>query len=205
MKGFKQKLSDIKNENDLATLASEAIDDINHADSLPKKIEMLLDAGLTEYGLVDGEPWFWDLVYRETVYHLRAAQIILERIDILHIKYDDETIFEFLQSEIDFYDFNSEYRVRLFLLLGAYANSVDRLKISDNLYREMFDDEIHYSNSIDIMKDSRPLQLDYRIFKNTDFYDWCVEMEEQQDGYYGCWHMHIFDKKTKIKIAAYNC
>ena len=76
--------------------------------------------------------------------------------------------------------------------------------MSENLYREMFSNDIVYSGATDISKGSLPLQLNHRIFKNTDFYDWCVEMEEQVSGYYGCWHMHIFDKESKIKIATYH-
>ena len=204
MEKFKQKLSNAKSEEELAKLAYEALIDMEHANVLTKKIEMLLDAGLTECGLVDDEPWFWMLLYTETIHHLQATQIILEKIDILHVKCDDETIFEVLQSKIDYYDFNSDYLVRLFLLLGAYLDSIDNLKMSDNLYPEMFDDEIHYSGSINIREGSLPLQLNHKIFKNTDFYDWCVEMEEQVSGCYGCWHMHIFDKNSKIKIATYH-
>ena len=204
MKDFEQRLIKAKTEGALSKLAYEVLDDYEHIDLIAKKIEMLLDAGLSEFGFVDGEPWFWVLIYRETESHLQAAKIILERIDILKIKDDGETIFEYLQSKIDYYNYNSDYLVRLFLLFGAYLESVKGLTISENLYREMFSNDIVYSGAIDISKGSLPLQLNHKIFNNTDFYDWCVEMEEQVSGYYGCWHMHIFDKKSKIKIATYH-
>ena len=112
---------------------------------------------------------------------------------------------EFLQSKVDYSDYNSDYIVRLFLLLGAYSDSIATLKMSENLYQEMFDEETNYCGAIDIHKESSPIQLDHKVFKNTNFYDWCIEMEEQKNGYYGCWHMHIFDKKSKVKIATYHC
>ena len=205
MENFNQRLANAKNTDELAKLAYDALDDIEHANILTDKIKLLLDAGLTEYGLVDGEPWFWVLIYRETAQHLQVAKFILEKINILHIKYDDETMLEFLQSKVDYSDYNSDYIVRLFLLLGAYSNSIANLKMSGNLYQEMFGEEIIYSGAIDIHKESSPIQLDHKVFKNTNFYDWCIEMEEQIKGYYGCWHMHIFDKKSKIKIATYHC
>ena len=115
MKNFKQRLANAQSTEELAKLAYEALDDIEHSNILTDKIKLLLDAGLTEYGLVDGEPWFWVLLYRETKSHLQATKIILERIDILKIEYDEETIFEFLQSKNSSLILNSPFSILYFI------------------------------------------------------------------------------------------
>ena len=55
MKNFKQRLATAQSTEELAKLAYEALDDIEHANILTDKIKLLLDAGLTEHGLVDAK------------------------------------------------------------------------------------------------------------------------------------------------------
>lgn len=203
MKKFKKRLSKAKTQGDLATLAGSVLEESRRKNDTTEKMRLLLDAGLSEYGYVDGDLWFWDLLYIETPQNLKVAKVILDRIDILKVKYDDETVFEVLQSKIDYYDFKSDYLVRLFLLFCAYMGEVKGLKMSEDLYPEMFDEEIHFSGAIDIRAGSQPLQLTREIFKDIFRYDWCIEMEEQRNYQHGCWTMHIFDKLSKIEIATY--
>ncbi len=70
--------------------------------------------------------------------------------------------------------------------------------MSENLFKEMFE-SVYRS----ILDGNTKLDLTPEIFKDIERYDFCVEMDEQKQGYYGCWKLHIFDKKSKIEVASY--
>ena len=205
MKNFIHKLETAKQDGQLAKLADEVLTEQSDYSMLPVQMEMLIEAGLSENDTYEGEPWFWWLMYcHETKYHLSAAKIIFEWLDIFKIKCDGENFFEFLQSKIDYSDYDSPYLVKLFLLSCAYVDSVSGLKMVENLYPEMFERDINYAGSVDLRENSKPFKLDASIFKDVDRFDFCVEMEEQKPGYYGCWHMFIYDKKSKLVVARYH-
>ena len=73
--------------------------------------------------------------------------------------------------------------------------------MNKNLYPEMFSSGIQYTSTFDLHEGSRPLKPDYKVFRNFENIDFCIEMTEQERGYYGCWKMHIFDKKSKLELA----
>ena len=101
------------------------------------------------------------------------------------------------------YDYYSNpFVVRLYLLCLSYMPEENTIiTMSSNLYPEMFTNYINYASAINLREGSKPLALDYTVFHNFEKIDFCIEMTEQVKGYYGCWKMHIFDKKTKLELA----
>lgn len=91
--------------------------------------------------------------------------------------------------------------VKLFLLCASYMEKVEGLVMKTDIYHKMLHG--YYVSSYDINEGEKPLELTFKVFRNFENIDFCIEMLEQEKGYYGCWKMHIFDKESKIKIAGY--
>ena len=96
------------------------------------------------------------------------------------------------------------FKKPLFLLCLAYTDEkFELMKMNENLYPEMFDECTMYTSIMFVKEPENPLKLDYKVFRDFENIDFCIEMLEQKLGYYGCWKMHIFDKKSKLEIAVY--
>lgn len=177
---FEERLFQSKSKRDLAVLAYDCIwSDHEEYHLLPYRISRLLDAGIDINDFAcDDEPWTWELLFTPTKYHLKAAKIIFERNGVPDAVCDGESFFDYLNSAIRFDSYSNSYRVRLFLLVCAYMeNSPSCLKMMND-------------NNVEILK-------------YIDKFDYCVEFEKQASGFYGCWKMHIFDRKSKIEVAQY--
>ena len=205
---FESKLSHAQTPEALAELAAELIED-----SLEKKptalkvflkqLEVLLDKGIDPNMTIDNTTFIYDLQYGYTRYHLDAAKMIFDRCGLPTVL-DDEglTFMQYIRSKMDYNYFGCDYIVKLYLLCCAYdtTGEPNGLTFRKHLYAEMFDPHKCYISAIDA---ETPLTLSPAIFKNIHRYEHTVEMKKQKRGYYGCWALHIFDKKTRIEVATY--
>ena len=134
---------------------------------------------------------------------MKTARLIFDRFGLPTVKDDGgKTLLEWIESKVMYNYYNDDFTVKLYLLCLSYTDGENELlKMSENLYPEMFSDGIQYTSTFDLHKGSLPLKLDYKLFRNFENIDFCIEMTEQVKGYYCCWKMHIFDKKTKLELA----
>ena len=139
-----------------------------------------------------------------TDYHLEVARLIFDRCGLPVAKCDGETFFDWFEGKVLYNYYDCDFVVKLFLLCLSYVDKEDELmKMNANLYPEMFDECTMYTSIMFVKEPENPLKLDYKVFRDFENIDFCIEMLEQKLGYYGCWKMHIFDKKSKLEIAVY--
>ena len=204
---FETRLKRINDKQSLAQLAYDVLeasmDYKPQAKLLYGRFEKMLDKGLDINTTVDEMSCVWDIQYGYTDYHLKTARLIFDRCGLPASDCDRESFLGWIQTKVDYDCYNCDYLVRLFLLCSSYMDKVDGLVMKDDIYYEMMDDCYCYTSRQDIKEGSNPMELSYKIFRQIENIDYCVETTEQEFGYYGCWKMHIFDKKSKIKIASY--
>ena len=204
---FKSRLAQANDKESIAQLAFEIIEDSlanrQKSKTLHSRFEKLLDKGLDiniphkEY---DGGSCIWGIQYGYTDYHLKTARLIFDRCGLPSVIDDGgETFFQWIEGKVMYNYFDSYFLVRLFLLCLSYMDSYDLIKFETNVYQKMLDGL--YISSFDLRDGDGPLKLDLSFLRDYKNIDFCIEMEEQKQGYYGCWKMHIYHKKSRIKIA----
>lgn len=204
---FVKRLEEANDKQSLAQLAYDVLEDsknnIPQAKLLYSRFEKMLDKGLDINIVIDEATCIFDLQYGYTNYHLKTARLIFDRCGLPTVKDDGgETLFDWIESKVMYNYYRSSFVVKLYLLCLSYMPKENTIiTMSSNLYPEMFTNYINYTSAIDLREGSKPLALDYTVFRNFEKIDFCIEMTEQVKGYYGCWKMHIFDKKTKLELA----
>ena len=204
---FVKRLEEANDKQSLAQLAEDVLEQSlnnkSQAKSLYNRFEKMLDKGLDINVIVDEATCIFDLQYGYTNYHLKTARLIFDRCGLPTVKDDGgKTLLEWIESKVMYNYYNDDFTVKLYLLCLSYTDGENELlKMNENLYPEMFSDGIQYTSTFDLHKGSQPLKRDYKLFRNFENIDFCIEMTEQVKGYYGCWKMHIFDKKTKLELA----
>lgn len=204
---FEKRLEEANDNQSLAQLAEDVLEQSpnnkSQAKLLYNRFEKMLDKGLDINTVVDEISCISLIQYGFTDYHLKTARLIFDRFGLPTVKDDGgKTLLEWIESKVMYNYYNDDFTVKLYLLCLSYTDGENELlKMSENLYPEMFSDGIQYTSTFDLHKGSKPLKLDYKLFRNFEKIDFCIEMTEQVKGYYGCWKMHIFDKKTKLELA----
>ena len=204
---FEKRLEEANDKQSLAQLAEDVLEQSlnnkSQAKLLYNRFEKMLDKGLDINTVVDEISCISLIQYGFTDYHLKTARLIFDRFGLPTVKDDGgKTLLEWIESKVMYNYYNDDFTVKLYLLCLSYTDGENELlKMSENLYPEMFSDGIQYTSTFDLHKGSKPLKLDYKLFRNFEKIDFCIEMTEQVKGYYGCWKMHIFDKKTKLELA----
>ena len=205
---FSAKLAQASSPFLLAQLTEEMIedsfgkeDDVPALEAFLEQISLLLDAGLDPNVVVDEVSCIWELQYGYTRYHLDAAKRIFDRCGLPTVLDDDMcTFFGYIRSKLDYNYYNCEYLVKLYLLCCAYTAEETGLQFSPNLYAKMFDPLGDFTS---VREGDVPLHLTPEIFKDIHRFDFSVEMLPQEKNCYGCWRLHIFEKESKIEVAAY--
>ena len=204
---FEKRLEEANDKQSLAQLAEDVLEQSlnnkSQAKLLYNRFEKMLDKGLDINTVVDEISCISLIQYGFTDYHLKTARLIFDRFGLPTVKDDGgKTLLEWIESKVMYNYYNDDFTVKLYLLCLSYTDGENELlKMSENLYPEMFSDGIQYTSTFDLHKGSQPLKRDYKLFRNFENIDFCIEMTEQVKGYYGCWKMHIFDKKTKLELA----
>ena len=198
---FENKLSLCVNEKEITILADEVFEKINDGleITLAKSfVQQLLDKGLNPAGQPeDNDPWICinSLAYAYNDDVLDIARMIFEKCGV------PEDFYSFIGTKVDYNYYNVPYVVKLYLLASAYLWETQEtyIKMSDNLYEEMFNP---LSSYISLRPEHKKLTLTPTIFKEIEKYDFSVEMLEQEIGQ-PKWVIHIFDKESKIEVARY--
>lgn len=204
---FEKRLKEANDKQSLAQLAEDVLErslnNKSQAKLLYNRFEKMLDKGLNINTVVDETSCISLIQYGYTDYHLKTARLIFDRCGLPSVKEDgEETMLEWIESKVMYNYYNEDFTVKLYLLCLSYKEGENEtVKMNKNLYPEMFNNGIQYTSTLDLREGIIPLDLDYTIFRNFENIDFCVEMIEQVKGYYGCWKMHIFDKKTKLELA----
>lgn len=209
---FTEKLSQAQTPEALAELANELIEDslgkkVTALKAFLKQFDLLLDKGLDPNVLIEGNSCIDALQYGYSPYHLDAAKMVFERYGLPTVLGDMGLSFiQEVRAKLDYNYYDSEFVTKLYLLCCAYDTSGEEtgLTFSDKLYPEMFHPFQVFISAYDLEEDSVSLTLSPAIFKDIHRFDHAVEMEEQKEGYFSCWRLHIFDKKTKIEVAVYH-
>lgn len=198
---FENKLSLCSNEKDITVLADEVFDAINDGldIALAKSfIVQLLDndfnpAEQTE----ENDDWICinSLAYAYKDEALEIAKMIFDKCGV------PLAFYSFIASKIDYNYYNVPYVVKLYLLASAYLWQTEEtyIKMSENLYAEMFDPMSDYTS---LQSDCKKLTLTPDIFKEIEKFDFSAEMLEQEIGH-PKWIIHIFEKESKIEVARY--
>lgn len=211
---FEQRLSEATTPEILAKLASDImeksfdIDVFNEEDAqrLYGQFKILIDKDLDPTIEVDDYSVMSFLEYGYADCHLDIAKLIFEKLGMPIVKdFDDEyrPFYKWIRTKVDYDEYSSEYSVKLYLLCLAYCPPEEYIHFSENLYKEMFEDNMNYVSYHNVSEESKPLKLTQEIFKDIHRFDYTIEMLRQEEGKYGCWRLHIFDKKTKIEVATY--
>ena len=198
---FESKLNMCKTARDIAVLADEIFEEINDGldISLAKVfVQQLIDKGLNpSVPPEDNDPWICinGLAYAYNDEVLDIARMIFEKCGV------PLEFYSFLGAKIDFNYYNEPYVVKLYLLASAYIwkNEETYIKMSDNLYEEMFKPLGTYTS---LHSECKKLTLTPDIFKEIENYDFSVEMLEQELSQ-PKWKIHIFDRNSKIEVASY--
>lgn len=198
---FENKLSLCKTEKDITVLADEVFKEmIEGLDiSLAKSfVQQLLDRGLNPAEQPeDNDPWISikSFAYMYNDEALDIARMIFEKCGV------PLDFYSFIRMKVDYNYYNEPYVVKLYLLASAYLWESEEtyLKMSENLYEEMFDPLAGYTC---LEPECKKLTLTPAIFKKIEKYDFSVEMLEQEFCH-PKWVLHIFDKKSKIEVARY--
>lgn len=197
---FDIRLSQCAGEKDITILASDVFEaicdglDIALAKSF---VQQLLEKGLNSKGQIEeNDDWICinDLAYADNDDVLAIARMIFDKCGV------PSEFYSFIGAKIDYDYYNVSHVVKLYLLASAYLWETEEtyIKMSDNLYEEMFTSHCYTS----LQKDCKKLTLTPAIFKEIEKYDFCVEMLEQEI----CIPkrvIHIFDKESKIEVARY--
>ena len=205
---FEKRLAEATDKDSLAQLAYDVIeascDNKPRAKLLCSRFEKMLDKGLDINTIVDEQICINGLQYGYTDYHLEVARLIFDRCGLPMAKCDGETFFDWIEGKVLYNYYDCDFVVKLFLLCLSYVDEENELmKMNANLYPEMFDECTMYTSILFVKEPENPLKLNYKVFRDFENIDFCIEMLEQETGYYGCWKMHIFDKKSKLEIAVY--
>ena len=198
---FENKLSLCANEKDIAVLANEVLEEINNGldISLAKSfVQQLLDVGFDPSGQPennDPQICINRLTYAYNEDALDIARMIFERCGV------PKDFYSFIGMRVDYNYYNVPYVVKLYLLASAYLweTQETHIKMSDNLYEEMFDPLSSYTS---LLPEYKKITLTPAIFKEIEKYDFSVEMLEQEISH-PKWVIHIFDKESKIEVARY--
>jgi len=107
-----------------------------------------------------------------------------------------------LQFKVDFDCYNEPYVMKLYLLAAAYVWETKEtyIKMSENLYEEMFDPTMCYTT---LENGCKKCTLTPAVFKKIEKYDFMVEMLPQKVSRTEQ-VIHIFDKESKIEVAIYD-
>jgi hypothetical protein len=197
---FNVRLSLCLEEKDLIILADDVFEAINDGldITLAKSyVQQLLDKGLNPGSQPeDNDPWICinSLAYAYNDDVLDIARMIFDKCGV------PDDFYSFIGMKVDYNYYNVPYVVKLYLLASAYLWETQDtyIKMSENLYEEMF--TLHCYTSL--QKDYKKLTLTPEIFKEIEKYDFSVEMLPQEI----CkpkWVIHIFDKESKIEVARY--
>ena len=198
---FEKKLSLCANEKDITILADEVFEEINNGldiESAKSFVQQLLDKGLNPSGKPENnDPWICinSLAYAYNDDVLDIAKMIFERCGV------PENFYSFVGTKVDYDYYNVPYVVKLYLLASAYLWETHEtyIKMSENLYEEMFNPLSSYTS---LRPEHKKLTLTPTIFKEIEKYDFSVEMLEQEISH-PKWVIHIFDKESKIEVARY--
>ena len=197
---FNVRLSQCLEEKDLIILANDVFEAINDGldITLAKSfVQQLLDKGLNPGSQPEeNDPWICinSLAYAYNDDVLDIARMIFDKCGV------PDDFYSFIGMKVDYNYYNVPYVVKLYLLASAYLWETQDtyIKMSENLYEEMF--TLHCYTSL--QKDYKKLILTPEIFKEIEKYDFSVEMLPQEI----CkpkWVIHIFDKESKIEVARY--
>ena len=197
---FNVRLSQCLEEKDLIILADDVFEAINDGldITLAKSfVQQLLDKGLNPGSQPEeNDPWICinSLAYAYNDDVLDIARMIFDKCGV------PDDFYSFIGMKVDYNYYNVPYVVKLYLLASAYLWETQDtyIKMSENLYEEMFTLQCYTS----LQKDYKKLTLTPEIFKEIEKYDFSVEMLPQEI----CkpkWVIHIFDKESKIEVARY--
>lgn len=198
---FKTRLTQCNKEKDITILSDEVFEAINDGMdiSLAKSfVQQLLDKGLNPEGQPDeNDDWICinSLAYAYNDEVLDIARMIFDKCGV------PTEFHSFLGTKIDFNYYNVPYVVKLYLLASSYLweHEETYIKMSENLYEEMFNPMYSYTS---LRPECKKLTLTPAIFKEIEKYDFSVEMLQQEVGK-PKWLIHIFDKENKIEVARY--
>jgi len=196
---FEKKLAMCDDENDLADLAKEVCDSLLSGLKVPlakQFIARLLESGLKITTESENSGFLDSLMYVYNQKALEIARMIFEKIGV------PDSLFARLQFKVDFDCYNAPYVMKLYLLASAYVWETKEtyIKMSDNLYEEMFDPSKCYTA---LEKEHTKCILTPVIFKKIEKYDFMVEMLPQKISRPER-VIHIFDKESKIEVAIYD-
>lgn len=172
----------------------DALDDkvpevtLDHMNSnhLLESLQQLLNHGLDPNVCVgeDADNVMWDLQFVDTPnIGASAMRLLLENGADPNLKLppEEESVFDWLDFAVSYDSYTYVYMVQCWLVLMAYGGCWEDGKIPLTMLN---------GNTMD-------------IFKNFERYDYSIEMLPQEPGYFGCWIMHIFDKRTKEEVARF--
>ena len=145
---FEKKLSLCVNKKDITILADEVFEEINDGMDVAMAksfVQQLLDKGLNPAGQPeDNDPWICinSLAYAYNDDVLDIARMIFERCGV------PEDFYSFVGMKVDYNYYNVPYVVKLYLLASAYLWETQEtyIKMSENLYEEMFNPLSSYTS-----------------------------------------------------------
>ena len=196
---FERKLAVCSDENELANLAEEVCDALLSGLKVPlakQFIARLLESGLKITAESENSGFLEPLMYVYNQKALEIARMLFEKIGV------PDQLFTHLQFKVDFDCYNEPYVMKLYLLAAAYVWETKEtyIKMSENLYEEMFDPQECYTT---LESKHKKCTLTPAIFKKIEKYDFMVEMLPQKISRPER-VIHIFDKKSKIEVAIYD-
>lgn len=198
-KEFNSKLEKCTDEKDITQLADELFEEIIvdlDIVTAKKFVQQLLDKGFNPSAhLEEDDDWI-------SINHLAYAYND-EMFEIVRMIFDNYSVpdefYSFIGSKVDYNYYNVPYVVKLYLLASSYIWESEEtyIKMSENLYEEMFDVSAQYTS---LMPKYKKLELTPAIFREVEKYDICVEMLTQEVGMQNR-VIHIFDKESRIEVA----